>query len=152
MLVRTTYKDHWEIPGGYVEQGESPLDACTREVAEELDLRVRIGRLLTVDWAPRQDEGDKVLFVFDGGTLNHDQLDKIAFRDGEISEWAFVDDSKLDELTIPRLARRIRESVRAHRDVQTAYLEHGDQPSTDGTTTRPAGGHAGDVPTFRPGS
>jgi 8-oxo-dGTP diphosphatase len=36
LLVRPTYKAYWEIPGGYVDEGESPLQACTREVAEEL--------------------------------------------------------------------------------------------------------------------
>ena len=129
MLVRPTYKAHWEIPGGYVEEGESPLDACIREVAEELGLQVTVGRLLTVDWAPRPDEGDKMLFVFDGGTLDQSQLNNVIFRDGEISEWAFVDSSKLDELTIPRLARRIRESIEARRERQTLYLEQGAQPS-----------------------
>ncbi len=125
MLVRPTYKDHWEIPGGYVEAGESPLEACIREVDEELGLRVEITRLLTVDWAPRPDEGDKVLFVFDGGNLNADQLSAIAFTDGEIGAWAFVDDAQLDKLTIPRLARRIRASKQARRDAHGLYLEQG---------------------------
>ena len=34
MLVDPTYKPGWEIPGGYVEAGESPLEACVREVKE----------------------------------------------------------------------------------------------------------------------
>jgi ADP-ribose pyrophosphatase YjhB (NUDIX family) len=34
MLVRPTYKPYWDVPGGYVEKGESPLQACIREVAE----------------------------------------------------------------------------------------------------------------------
>ena len=28
LLVTPTYKDGWEIPGGYVEPGESPAAAC----------------------------------------------------------------------------------------------------------------------------
>jgi 8-oxo-dGTP diphosphatase len=128
MLVRPTYKEHWDIPGGYVEEGESPLQACVREVAEELGLRVEITRLLAVDWAPRPDEGDKMLFVFDGGRLNADQLSAIVFEDGEIDEWAFVDDSQLDELTIPRLARRIRATLKARREAQATYLEQGTTP------------------------
>src|SRR3954447_26147436 len=94
MLVRPTYKPYWDVPGGYVEEGESPLQACVREVAEELGLRVEITRLLAVDWAPRPEEGDKMLFVFDGGRLTADQLAAIVFEDGEIGEWAFVDDSQ----------------------------------------------------------
>lgn len=130
MLVRPTYKSHWDIPGGYVEEGESPLSACAREVYEELGLRVAIGALLTVDWAPRPDEGDKILFVFDGGTLTADHLSAVTFNDGEIAEWAFVEDRQLDELTIPRLARRLRASMQARKQARTAYLEEGDLPVT----------------------
>ncbi len=129
MLVRPTYKEYWDIPGGYVEEGETPLQACVREVSEELGLRVEITDLLSVDWAPRADEGDKVLFIFDGGHLNPSQLAAIAFRDGEIKEWAFVDDDQLDDLTIPRLARRIRATMQARRQMRPTYLEQGASPA-----------------------
>jgi NUDIX domain len=38
MLVRKTYGNGWDIPGGYAEDGESPAAACRREVKEELNL------------------------------------------------------------------------------------------------------------------
>lgn len=42
------------LPGGMVEEGESPADAGRREVAEELGLDVDIGNLLVVEHrAPR---------------------------------------------------------------------------------------------------
>jgi 8-oxo-dGTP diphosphatase len=129
MLVRPTYKPYWDVPGGYVEEGESPLQACIREVAEELGLRVQITTLLTVDWAPHPDEGDKMLFLFDGGRLSADQVDAIVFRDGEIGEFVFADDSQLDGLTIPRLARRIRATMQARRHMRITYLEHGTSPA-----------------------
>src|SRR3954452_22659213 len=77
LLVKPTYKDGWDLPGGYVEPGESPLAACRREVAEELGIFPTIGALLIVDWAPNEREGDKLLFVFDGGTLNDALLQSI---------------------------------------------------------------------------
>jgi ADP-ribose pyrophosphatase YjhB (NUDIX family) len=34
------YCGHWELPGGFVEAGESPTEAVRREVFEETGLRV----------------------------------------------------------------------------------------------------------------
>src|SRR4051812_49243504 len=70
VMVRPTYKDGWDIPGGYVEPGERPAQAVEREVREELAIARRPGRLLVVDWAPHPLEGDKVLFIFDGGLMS----------------------------------------------------------------------------------
>jgi 8-oxo-dGTP pyrophosphatase MutT (NUDIX family) len=39
LVVKPTYKPGWELPGGSVEDGESPATAATREVDEELGLR-----------------------------------------------------------------------------------------------------------------
>lgn len=72
-----SYKDDREVPSGCVEHGETPYQAAVREVAEELGIHPEIGRLLVADWAPAEAEGDKILFLFDGGVLARDELDAI---------------------------------------------------------------------------
>lgn len=100
MLVHPTYKDYWDIPGGYVEPGETPYQACVREVAEELGIRPAIGPLLAVDWAPGLGDGDKVLFIFDGGQLTDSQHAAIQLQDNELSEYAYLDLDAIAERTI----------------------------------------------------
>jgi ADP-ribose pyrophosphatase YjhB (NUDIX family) len=129
LLVRPTYKSYWDIPGGYVEPGETPRTACIREVHEELGIRPTIGELLTVDWAPHPNEGDKVLFIFDGGTLSDEMLAQVQFQDGEIDQYDFVTIDRLPELTIDRLTHRLRESLAARRGGTPMYLEHGQIPN-----------------------
>ena len=40
LIVKAGYKDHWSLPGGIVDAGESPLEAAVREVKEEVDIQV----------------------------------------------------------------------------------------------------------------
>ncbi|MGV9375754.1 NUDIX domain-containing protein [Nonomuraea sp. NPDC003707] len=125
LLVRPTYKSYMDIPGGYVEPGETPHQACVREVREELGIQPAIGRLLVVDWAPHPQEGDKVLFVFDGGTLESDVIKQIRFADKELSAYEFHRVDESDDLLIERLARRINAAATARERGETVYLEHG---------------------------
>jgi len=123
-LVRKTYGHLWDIPGGYVDCGESPTAACEREIREELGLRRTVIRLLVHDWAPSDTEGDKILYVFDCGKLGEDQ-DHIRLDGVEIdkAEWVRVDD--LPRFVIPRLVRRLTSAYRAYTSGTMLYLEHG---------------------------
>ncbi|MEU5779758.1 NUDIX hydrolase [Micromonospora lupini] len=125
LLVRPSYKEHWEIPGGYVEPGESPRAGCNREIQEELGLTPALGPMLVVDWAPAEHEGDKLLFIFDGGSLNAEQERDIHFVDGELTEWRYVSAESLEQYGPPRLARRIRTAIAARSNGMSAYAEHG---------------------------
>ncbi|WP_369366193.1 NUDIX domain-containing protein [Streptomyces sp. CG1] len=129
MLVRPSYKPMWEIPGGYVETGESPLVACRREIEEELGITPAIGPLLVIDWAPAPAEGDKVLYVFDGGELTTDAAASIKLASDELLAAEFHPTEDLDQLLIPRLARRVKRAIAARSDGQTVYLEHGELPA-----------------------
>jgi 8-oxo-dGTP diphosphatase len=124
LLVEPTYKAMWEIPGGQMQVGETPREACARELQEEFGLELPIGRLLVVDWAPHVRE-ERVRFVFDGGVLTDEQLDAIELPPHELESWAFIAPGELFVMLEPRLSRRVTAALAARESGTTLYLEHG---------------------------
>ena len=122
LLVKPTYNDAWNLPGGVVEPGESPSAAATREVREEIGLDVQLGRLMCVDYRPPVSggRGDALRFLFHGGRLSRDQLDSIELAPAEISEWRLVQIDELDKYLIPLVVDRLRSALDGH-----PYLEEG---------------------------
>jgi ADP-ribose pyrophosphatase YjhB (NUDIX family) len=87
LILKPTYKKGWTIPGGQIDPGESPWDACRREALEECGLVIRHGRLACVDFRPqRPDRPGGVRFLFDCGAFPDDELAGIQLQEAEISE------------------------------------------------------------------
>lgn len=124
LIVKPTYKSTWEIPGGAVEDGESPWQACRREVAEELGLEIGSGRLLCVDYNPSTpDYLESLMFVFHTGVLAESQIAAIELATEELSEYRFVERAEALELLGHRVAARLRTVSISDDPLAAAYLE-----------------------------
>jgi 8-oxo-dGTP diphosphatase len=124
LILKPTYKTGWTIPGGVMEaDGETPWDACRREVREECGLEVRAGRLAAVDFRPgRPGRPGGVRFLFDCGPADEADLAAIRVQPEEVAEYRLVPlDDALALLRSP-IRRRVRAATRHRRCV---YLENG---------------------------
>lgn len=100
---------------------------------EELGIEPPIGRLLVADWwndSLDSHGGPKLLFVFDGGRLAADDLDRIVVDGQEVTDFGFHAVTDLAAVTIPRLVNRLEHALAAHHDDTTRYLEDGDLVTT----------------------
>ncbi|MBP2403999.1 hypothetical protein [Streptomyces syringium] len=87
---------------------------------------VRSSDLLVVDWAPNEAEGDKVLHVFDGSEQQQEDVSVIKLDADELLTAEFHPTEAVDQLLIPRLARRVKCAITARRESHPQYLEHGE--------------------------
>jgi 8-oxo-dGTP pyrophosphatase MutT (NUDIX family) len=108
-----------------VEPGESPAEACLREIKEELGLTAELGKLLVVDWAPHPSEGDKLLFIFDAGFAAQAELEAMTPDGIEISEIQFRSSEWLTGRMPDRLERRLRLAILAAQSGECLYADHG---------------------------
>ena len=48
LLIRNSYRDVWEYPGGQVEVGENLIEALQREIREESGIEIEVGELFCI--------------------------------------------------------------------------------------------------------
>ncbi len=125
LLVKPNYRDHWALPGGVCERGESPHAACAREVAEELGLDLEIGRLLAVDWSAAEpaygpDARPVVRFIFDGGALPDGA--SVVLQADELDDWRFAPVHRLADYLPAHILARTVAAVRALRSGSACYV------------------------------
>ncbi|MGH2582453.1 MAG: NUDIX hydrolase [Anaerolineales bacterium] len=95
--------DLWNLPGGAVEDGESPWDAVVRETAEETGLKVEVNSLSGVYFKP---EVNEILLTFvcmvAGGQMGVSE---------EVDEFGYFPIEQLPSNMSLKQAERIRDSA-----------------------------------------
>jgi len=124
LILKPTYKSGWTIPGGVMEaDGETPWDACRREVAEECGLQAVTGRLACMDFRrPRPGKPGGIRYLFDCGAFGDADLAGIVVQPEEISEYRLAELSTALTLLRKPIRRRVRAATRKRR---LCYLEDG---------------------------
>jgi len=122
LLVKPNYRDHWQLPGGILEDGEAPHDGCRREVAEELGIDIEPGPLLVVGWAAPEGARPKpiVVFVFDGGVLAEGT--PIQLQESELDDYRFVAAAELDRYLPGTMRERVSAAMSKRSSGAVAYL------------------------------
>jgi 8-oxo-dGTP pyrophosphatase MutT (NUDIX family) len=126
LLCRLTYKQDWDLPGGVVEVGESPQQAVSREVEEELGLRVAGGGLLLTDWLPPWSGWDDALcLVFDGGVQDASVISDAVLQPREIRAVQFCTPEEVRQHCADFTARRIEAALANLDGAGAPYTESG---------------------------
>jgi 8-oxo-dGTP diphosphatase len=125
LLVNPTYKNHWGIPGGSIDDNESPREAGIREIKEELGLKITHLKLLVVDYVPKNGErGDWYQFIFFGGRLDDEQIQSIELPLDELSEFRFSKAVEASKELSPHTSDRIKSAMSALKNNCIFYLEN----------------------------
>jgi 8-oxo-dGTP diphosphatase len=124
LILKPTYKSGWTIPGGVMEaNGETPWEACRREVREECAIELHRARLACMDFRrPRPGRPGGIRFLFDCGRVENKVLAAIAVQPEEISEYRLAGVPDALGLLRRPIRRRVRAALRGNRLV---YLENG---------------------------
>lgn len=130
LLVKPTYKNHWSVPGGVIDENESPRDAALREAKEEINLNLKKIHLLCIDYMSQRESGyitkdENIQFIFYGGKLSAKEIKQIRIPKTEIGEYKFVSKKEALKLVNDKLANRLVPCFEAIKTGKPVYLEGG---------------------------
>ena len=104
LCVKRNYGSRtWSTPGGWVESGESPIQAAQREAYEETGYRVEVEHLIAVYCSPWI---DNYVFFFQFRGLSYDEWQP----NSEIAEMGYFEKDALPQPMTIRIATSIQDA------------------------------------------
>jgi ADP-ribose pyrophosphatase YjhB (NUDIX family) len=88
LLLKSAYKDSWQLPGGGVDTGESPEIALQREIREETGLLLTLKDLTVVGTIYKQDE-EMVFLIYEYAQRLKESV-KITLDTSEAESYSFI--------------------------------------------------------------
>ncbi|MFF4319722.1 NUDIX domain-containing protein [Streptomyces sp. NPDC001568] len=126
LVLAPSPKADLKLPGGAVEDTETPEQGLARELKEELGLGVPVGRLLAVDSCPPGTLGRSlVAHVHLVGPLSDAEADALAFPDGEVTRADWLAPEEAAARLPARTAPRLRAALAALYSGSLAHLADG---------------------------
>ena len=125
LVLKTSYKDYWSLPGGIGELYESPWQACLREVREETGLDIlEKKKLLSVLYAfSKEKEREYIQFIFHGGILDDKMIKNIKIDGDEILKYKFIKIKKITDFLSKGTAYHVLKSIEALKNNRVAYVD-----------------------------
>ncbi len=100
LLCHRTDKDLWNLPGGRVEESESPWAAAVREVKEEVGLEVEIVKLIGCYFKEKEND---LVFLFLAQQINKE----VPKHTNECDDFKFYNTSNIPSNTAPKQRDRL---------------------------------------------
>ena len=111
LLVRHSYgKERWSLPGGEVDQGESPAEAAVREAREEAGIEVELDHLIGVYFLRSKKNGLRFMFA-----ARITAGEPTAADADEIAEVGWFEPEELPQPTTPTMPYGVRDAVAGER-------------------------------------
>ena len=124
LLMKQIFKseDFYNLPGGGLEDNETLEQACKREIKEEFDIDVKVGRLIYI-----LDTPSRLNFVFEceysSGeiTLGGPEKERMKEDDQYFVEWTDLD--KMEEINLqPTKTKKALLKYLTNKNISTFYL------------------------------
>lgn len=109
LLVHRRDYDLWNLPGGGLENLESPIDGVKREVKEETGLEVKVSKLVGVYSKTYK---NNIIFSFLCGVVGGQVT-----LNGEADKIEYFKIDKLPRNTVPKQAERIKDALSGSNEI-----------------------------------